>query len=198
MTQDKKFVDTITQLQDQSIITWKNEALTLKETDFLALVEQNHSWNFQLWLAEDSARREDKGFEFVYQAKRTIDHCNQQRNNLMEKMDEWFVNQLNPSQKPDCAVHSETPGMIIDRLSILALKLYHMHLQLNRNDASMEHRQRCEEKYHTLQAQRQQLSQCLSELLTDITAGLRTFRVYHQFKMYNDPNLNPELYNPSK
>jgi hypothetical protein len=195
MNQTIPSVDKITLLHDQRITYWKNNELMLEHQDFYGLVEQNHSWNFQLWQAEDRARREDKGFEFVYHAKRAIDKYNQQRNNMMETMDEWLFKALNPSNAPECPIHSETPGMIIDRLSILSLKIYHMRLQIERTDVDATHLQTCKNKYHTLNAQRNQLSQCLQELLMEVSTQKRTFKVYHQFKMYNDPNLNPELYN---
>src|SRR3990167_613109 len=110
MNLDLNLAEKITTLQDQRITYWKNNALTLECTDFDGLVEQNHAWNFRLWLAEDRARREDKGFEFVYTAKREIDKYNQQRNNVMEAMDEWLFKTLVPSQDTRCPVHSETPG----------------------------------------------------------------------------------------
>jgi len=184
----------ITTLHDQSIIHWKKAGVTTQQTGFYALVEENHSWNFQLWLAEDRARRDDKGFEFVYLAKREIDHHNQQRNNIMEKMDGWLYYTLKPSTEIHCPVHSETPGMIIDRLSILALKIYHMQLQALRQDVDLAHQQTCQNKTNVLRAQREQLSQCLSMLFIETEKQQRTFRIYHQFKMYNDPTLNPELY----
>lgn len=194
MNLDLNLAEQITTLHDQRIVHWKNNDLVLEFTEFHGLIEQNHSWNFQLWLSEDRARREDKGFEFVYKAKREIDRYNQQRNNIMEAMDEWLFKQLEPNQDRHCPVHSETPGMIIDRLSIMALKLYHMHLQAERQDVESEHLKLCENKYRILKAQRNQLSQCLDVLLDEVKLKQRTFRVYHQFKMYNDPKLNPELY----
>jgi hypothetical protein len=134
------------------------------------------------------------GFEFVYQAKRQIDRFNQARNNCMEAMDEWLFHTLQPAQPEHCPVNSESPGMIIDRLSILALKSYHMGLQTKREEASEEHRQQCNQKLAIIHQQLDQLSACLDQLLTEIRNKTRTFRVYHQFKMYNDPALNPELY----
>ena len=198
MNLEPLWTEKITTLHDQRIVHWKNNGLVLECSDFYALVEKNHSWNFQLWLAEDRARRKDKGFEFVYNAKREIDRCNQQRNNVMEAIDEWLFKHFELNQDVDCPVHSETPGMIIDRLSIMALKLYHMHLQIERQDVGVEHRQLCENKYCTLKVQRAQLSQCLDIFLTEIKLKQRTFRIYRQFKMYNDPELNPELYTSQK
>jgi len=184
----------IATLHDECILRWNEQGINRNQSDFFALVEENHAFNYQLWNAEDRARREDKGFEFVYQAKREIDGCNQQRNNRMEAMDEWLFTRLNPAAPDACPVHSETPGMMIDRLSILALKAYHMGLQANRDDADEAHRQLCQQKLQTIHMQRQQLLTCLEQLINEVQNKTRTFRVYHQFKMYNDPKLNPQLY----
>jgi hypothetical protein len=179
-----------------SIIRWKESQINFSEEDFLAIVEKNHSFNYQLWHAEDRARREDRGHEFVYHAKRDIDKFNQARNNCMEIMDEWLFTRLNPASPSMCPVHSETPGMMIDRLSILALKAYHMGLQVLRPEVDESHRQQCLQKLQTIEQQQQQLYSCLEQLLNEVKERVRTFRVYHQFKMYNDPTLNPQLYQP--
>lgn len=184
----------ITTLHQQSLINWDAKGLSFQHQGFFKLVEENHAFNYQLWRAEDRARRDDMGYEFVYHAKREIDHCNQQRNNRMEAMDEWMFKLFNPSPVNIRPVNSESPGMIIDRLSILSLKSYHMALQTMRTDVSEEHRIKCRDKLLVIQQQLEQLSLCFSQLLDDITNKNRTFRVYHQFKMYNDPTLNPELY----
>lgn len=181
-------------LHKNAIIRWKATAVSLSETGFLRLVEENHAFNYQLWHAEDRARRDDMGFEFVYLAKREIDHCNQQRNNRMEAMDSWLYNSLNPADPASCPVHSETPGMMIDRLSILALKAYHMQLQVHREDVDQTHRDNCQNKLNVILAQQQQLMGCLQTLFNELINKTRTFKIYHQFKMYNDPSLNPELY----
>ncbi|QDP71594.1 DUF4254 domain-containing protein [Legionella israelensis] len=186
--------DLIINLHENCILHWKKKGIHLSHQEFYQLVEENHCFNYQLWHAEDKARREDKGFEFVYHAKREIDHFNQQRNNRMEMMDGWLFQQLAPASYEQCPVHSETPGMMIDRLSILALKAFHMAIQVEREDVDTTHRERCKEKLAIIVQQQQQLGQCLDELLAEVVAKTRTFRVYHQFKMYNDPQLNPELY----
>ncbi|MGL6030130.1 MAG: DUF4254 domain-containing protein [Legionella sp.] len=186
--------DLITQLHKECIISWKNNGLAFNHQEFYQLVEENHAFNYQLWHAEDRARRNDMGHEFVYLAKREIDGFNQQRNNRMEAMDEWLFKCLQPAAANQCPVHSESPGMIIDRLSILSLKAYHMNLQVERQDVDETHRQSCLMKLKTIDQQLTQLSSCLQQLVTEIVNKTRTFRVYHQFKMYNDPKLNPELY----
>lgn len=190
--------DFLTSLHKECIERWKESGVDYQQTAIYRLVEENHAFNYQLWHAEDRARRDDMGADFVYQAKREIDGFNQQRNNRMEAMDEWFFQQLKPAASSLCPVHSETPGMIIDRLSILSLKSYHMALQTQREDASNEHKQMCAKKLETINQQLQQLSLCLGQLLDEVEKKVRTFRVYHQFKMYNDPNLNPHLYSPKE
>lgn len=186
--------NTIKTLHKDSIIRWKKSGIDACHKDFFALVEKNHAFNYQLWHAEDRARREDMGYQFVYDAKREIDYCNQQRNNGMEAMDEWLFTTLNPANINECPVHSETPGMMIDRLSILALKAYHMNLQAIRTEVDESHRESCRQKMRVIHLQQQQLHDCLEQLINDIQNKKRTFRIYHQFKMYNDPRLNPELY----
>lgn len=189
----ENLVTEILSLQVEAITKWYNDGVSIEDKGILGLVAENHAYNFRLWLAEDRARREDKGFEFVYNAKREIDSCNQQRNNKMEEIDSWFYKEISPAVD-GCQVNSETPGMMIDRLSIMALKLHHMLIQANRRDVDAEHRSNCERKAQVIAMQKQQLAQCMRELLHEVTNKTRTFRVYHQFKMYNDPKMNPELY----
>ncbi|MDF3059686.1 MAG: hypothetical protein K0R17_3901 [Rariglobus sp.] len=160
---------------------------------FAGLVAQNHLRNFQLWHEEDVARRNDLGFERVFQAKRAIDKYNQERNNFIEEMDKALVAALQPVES-GCPRNSETPGMIIDRLSILALKEFHMREEAGRPDASASHREACATKLARIVRQRTDLTQSLAELLADVAEHRRTFAVYYQFKMYNDPALNPQLY----
>lgn len=160
---------------------------------FFRLLEENHLRNFSLWHEEDIARRDDLGFEPVYKAKRNIDRFNQERNDFAEKMDKEFVAVLKPLESGVPRI-SETPGMIIDRLSILALKEFHMHEETVRTDASPAHREKCAEKLARIRRQRADLTGALADLIADVTAGRRTFSVYYQFKMYNDPALNPQLY----
>lgn len=185
-------------LHRECIKRWKENGMNYTSQGIYQLAEENHSFNYQLWNAEDRARRDDLGPEFVYKAKREIDGFNQQRNNRMEAMDEWFFHHLKPAAIQACPVHSETPGMIIDRLSILSLKSYHMALQVERRDTDDAHRVTCAKKLETINQQLEQLRQCLEQLLIEVKDKQRTFRVYHQFKMYNDPNLNPELYSNQK
>ena len=157
-----------------------------------SVVEQNHRMNFELWHEEDMARRDDLGAERIRQAKRAIDGFNQRRNDAIERLDVWFLSQIN--MRMDSPLHSETPGMMIDRLSILALKLYHMRLEATRESATEEHRRKCSEKAVVLEEQLSDLAGCLQELLNQLQSGTRRFKIYRQFKMYNDATLNPQLY----
>lgn len=188
-------VATILALHEKSIITWKAAGdVLLSASGFLRQVEENHAFNYRLWHTEDKARREDKGHTFVYEAKRAIDGFNQKRNDAMEAIDDVLMHLLKPAAPEICPVHSETPGMMIDRLSILALKKYHMNLQTIREDVDEAHHKQCVEKLKQIEAQQTQLASCLQDLLTEVVKQTRTFRVYRQFKMYNSAALNPELY----
>jgi len=183
----------IAALQTNLTARWHDVAPAASGDGFAHLVQQNHLRNFQLWHEEDIARRDDLGFEAVYRAKRNIDRFNQERNNFIEEMDKAIVATLSPATS-GCPRNSETPGMMIDRLSILALKEFHMHEETVRPDASPQHREKCSEKLARIRIQRSDLVNCLAELFADVVARRRTFSVYFQFKMYNDPALNPQLY----
>lgn len=190
---DTANIGNIIELQKLKTDRWHHEEIIINEQDLLEFVEKNHMFNYLLWHEEDKARRDDMGFEYVYDAKRLIDGYNQNRNNMMQAMDEWVFHNYQPKQQ-DVPFHSETPGMIIDRLSILSLKEYHMAKQVNRQDVDQKHIDNCQGKLSTIELQLQQLAACLQEFIQQIVNGERSFRVYHQFKMYNDAELNPQLY----
>jgi len=180
-------------LQAGLTAAWHDQPPCASDEGFDRLVIENHLRNFLLWHEEDIARRDDLGCERVYQAKRAIDRYNQERNNFIEQMDQALVVALQPATH-DCPQNSETPGMIIDRLSILSLKEFHMREQAMREDADEGHRALCAAKLSRIVLQRDDLTRSLSELIDAVAAGTRTFAVYYQFKMYNDPALNPQLY----
>ena len=186
-------VPAIAARQTQLTAHWHQVTPAATGEGFFRLLEENHLRNFSLWHEEDVARRDDLGFEAVYKAKRNIDRFNQERNNFAEEMDKAMVAALTPRES-GVPRNSETPGMIIDRLSILALKEFHMHEETVRADASAAHREKCAEKLGRIQRQRADLTYALADLVADVAAGRRTFSVYYQFKMYNDPALNPQLY----
>ena len=185
--------DEIAALQTTLTARWHEEVPAATGENFPRLVQENHLRNFQLWHEEDIARRDDLGSARIHQAKRAIDRFNQQRNNFIEEIDQALVAALRPAEA-GCPKNSETPGMMIDRLSIMALKEFHMREEAVRADASETHRVTCAEKLARIILQRQDLTQCLGDLLAAVRAGTRTFAVYYQFKMYNDPALNPQLY----
>lgn len=182
--------------QKQWTVDWHVEAVRSETDPFLKLVEENHWHNFSLWHEEDKARRDDLGFEHVYHAKRAIDRHNQLRNNAMEAIDACLIRML----KPDTAapLNSETPGMMMDRLSIMALKEFHMAEEVARSDVDEAHRIRCGEKLGVIRRQRADLTGVLAAFVEEVKNGARSFKVYFQFKMYNDPSLNPELYAQGK
>ena len=184
-----------------SLPLWPNQARQEKASSEGALdpqlseaIVQNHQHNTLLWREEDQARRTDVPAERIVASKRRIDILNQQRNDAVEQIDDVLLSLLkNSSRATNARLHSETPGAIIDRLSILALKIFHMAQQLDREDIDTAHIARCAEKLHRLQVQRYQLAGCLTKLLIDLQAGHAYFNAYRQFKMYNDPSLNPWL-----
>ena len=187
--------DTITALQKELTHRWHDEACEVTSSDpLLQLVEENHKRNFTLWHHEDDARREDMGFEFIYHAKRAIDQNNQQRNDFIEKMDKHLFGLFGENFTDKTPMNSETPGSIIDRLSIMALKEYHMQEEVDREDASQEHIEKCRFKLGVIKQQVVDLRSALNDIIESCKTGSRGFRVYFQFKMYNDPELNPALY----
>jgi hypothetical protein len=130
--------------------------------------------------------------------KRRIDHSNQDRTDLVEEIDTYFRKLFSDVQaQPDARLNTESPAWAVDRLSILALKIYHMQEQAERSDATAEHRERCRQKLSVLLEQQQDLSLAIDQLLDDYQQGRKVMKVYRQMKMYNDPSTNPVLYHKS-
>ena len=128
--------------------------------------------------------------------KRRIDRSNQDRTDLVEDIDSYFRQQYSEvTPLPDARLNTESPAWAVDRLSILALKIYHMQEQVDRTDADEEHRERCRLKLDVLLEQQKDLSTAIDQLLEDIAEGRKYMKVYRQMKMYNDPSTNPVLYN---
>ncbi|HJR54098.1 MAG TPA: DUF4254 domain-containing protein [Gemmatimonadota bacterium] len=165
-------------------------------SDLGAAIGREHLTNVQLWHAEDEARRPDVTDAVIAGVKRRIDRLNQRRNDLIEAIDDAMTSALADAgvePRPGTRLHSETPGAIIDRLSILALKIYHMREEAERQDAAADHRAVCAERLGVLERQRAELAGCLRALGDELLSGLATFRTYRQFKMYNDPETNPAV-----
>lgn len=152
--------------------------------------------NFLLWHEEDKARRTDVDDSAIATVKRAIDRLNQQRNDLIEKLDEAILAELSKTVPEPATetINSETPGSIVDRISIMSLKVYHMDEDSRRDDIDDDHRQRSRHRLAVLKLQRHDLNGALEQLLNDYAAGRKRMKLYKQFKMYNDPALNPELY----
>ena len=159
----------------------------------MGLVLRNHRANFELWHEEDKARDPGAGDAEIARVKRAIDRLNQQRNDVVEAMDEALLG-VTGEQQAEAPLHSETPGIMIDRMSILALKIFHMREQVERSEATEAHRVRNAERLRVLEEQRGDLAGCLDQLWEEVREGRRRFKVYRQMKMYNDPELNPAIY----
>ena len=160
-----------------------------------AWIATNHRCNGLLWDEEDQARRTDVPDAAIVANKRAIDGYNQRRNDAIEHIDEALLARLvGVAPRPDAWHNSETAGSIVDRLSILALKIHHMRAQALRGDVTDEHLRRCRDKLARLSLQRDDLARCFDTLLARAAEGRAFWRVYRQFKMYNDPTLNPYLY----
>ncbi len=155
-----------------------------------------HRANFDLWHEEDKARDPAATDAQIAQVKRNIDRLNQQRNDMAEECDQLLLGLLAPMGLPaeSAPLHSETPGLMLDRLSILTLKLYHTEEEANRHGSPQGHRERNLDRLLLLRTQRQDLAGCLDALWSETLLGSRRFKLYRQLKMYNDPSLNPVLY----
>jgi Protein of unknown function (DUF4254) len=153
----------------------------------------HHRANFDLWHEEDKARDPAATDAEIARVKHAIDALNQRRNDLVENLDRMLLTAAG-DQNPSTPLHSESPGLILDRLSILALKLYHTAEETHRASASEAHRQKNRDRLALLEEQRTDLAACLDALWKQVLAGDRRFKLYRQMKMYNDPELNPVVY----
>ena len=150
-------------------------------------IEENHRFNARLWDEEDLARRTDVPDAEIAANKRAIDRFNQGRNDAIERLDEAILARLPGRTNETARLNSETAGSIIDRLSINALRQRAMRAQALRTDTGYDQVIACEQRLKRLQEQREDLKLCLDQLLADCAAGLARFKVYRQYKMYNDP-----------
>jgi hypothetical protein len=192
----RSLVAEITELHRRTVEAWHYEELTNAYDGLLAIVCRQHQFNYLLWHEEDVARSPDVADDRIAAVKRTIDHYNQQRNDWIEKLDEALLDELRRQgvSATGAPANTETPGSVVDRLSILALRIYHYREQLERADVSPDHKSRVEDRLATCLAQHADLSTSLAQLIDDIYAGRKALKLYRQLKMYNDPSLNPYLY----
>lgn len=189
----------IPKLHDDLTARWHTDPEAGSGSGLEALIIEQHRQNFALWHEEDRARAPLASAEELAQTKRNIDAFNQARNDLIEAIDRELLQQLaGTGVKLSGQLHSETPGMIIDRLSILSLKIFHTREQFERTDVGREHTNRNRQRLEILTQQRKDLADCLNIFWEDARQGRRYFKLYQQLKMYNDPELNPEIYRAGK
>ncbi len=187
----------IVELQDERCRLWHESPVVQERAEgWLACVSEQHRANFDLWHTEDEARVPGVTDAEIARVKRLVDKTNQRRNDLAEGLDVQLLEFLGTKGLPaqDAALHSESPGLMIDRLSILALKIYHTREEAERQDAPAGHAERNLERLTILLEQRRDLAGCLDALWAETVAGKRRFKLYRQLKMYNDPTLNPAVY----
>lgn len=197
----RQFVGDVTQLHHETVARWHESDFHNSYDGLLAVVCQQHHFNYLLWHEEDIARSPDMGDDRIAEVKRNIDQYNQQRNDWIERIDESLIHALathGVQPRPDALLNTETPGSAIDRLSIMALRIYHLEEQLARKDADRQHRENVDERLQRCQIQHSDLSRSLGELLDDIFRGVKLLKMYRQMKMYNDPTLNPYLYSAKR
>lgn len=151
------------------------------------------------WHLEDLIRPDDVDPKEALRLKRWIDRSNQNRTDMVERIDDYFMIQFqNIKLQEGAKINTETPAWAIDRLSILALKIYHFGIEVARKDTTPEQLNKCQTKYDILLTQKSDLCQAIDDLLTDLAEGRRIMKLYRQMKMYNDPLLNPMLYQSAK
>jgi hypothetical protein len=163
---------------------------------FEGLLYQKNWIDTVQWHLEDIIRDPENAPETLVSIKRRIDASNQHRTDIVEEIDEYLFKMLGTVQlQPDARLNSETPSWLLDRMSILQLKIYHFEEQLSRPDLDISLLESIKNKLYILKIQESDLEMCYDELLSDLLTGKKYMKLYKQMKMYNDPNLNPVFYN---
>lgn len=183
----------ITAMQDERTLAWHGTGKETEQDGLMALAVAQHRANFDLWHEEDKARDPGASDAKIAAVKHAIDRLNQQRNDLVEKMDRMLLTEAG-EQNLSAPLSSETPGLMIDRLSVLALRIFHTREEAQRESATESHRQNNTGRLAVLEEQRSDLAGCLDALWEGVLARTRRFKLYRQMKMYNDPELNPVIY----
>jgi uncharacterized protein DUF4254 len=194
-------IESVTSLHRDCIARWHEQPIDNPYDGFLQVACEQLSYNFRLWHEEDKARSPSASDTEIAQVKRAIDKLNQQRNDWIEKLDDWITDALgrdNITAPASAPQNTETLGSTIDRLSILALRIYHLVEQRDRPEATAEHRESVSRKLAIALAQHEDLSRAAQQLADDLFAGRKRHKTYRQLKMYNDPSLNPYLYQAGK
>lgn len=196
-------IQKITEVTIQSIFDWHKEQKPSQnpypESDFLYLIYKKNQIDTIQWHIEDEIRRPDLPPVELVKFKREIDKLNQDRTDTVELLDDMLFQIFKDIKKVENArMNSETPAWLLDRMSILELKIYHMDEQASRKDAEVLHIKKCKEKSEILLDQRKDLQQCFEDLTDDLYSGKKYMKVYRQMKMYNDEKLNPSLYTKNK
>jgi len=198
--------DAVVDMQNRLTELWHEREIELElegesedaipKSPFMDSVRDLHEANFELWHIEDQARIPQAPDRQIADLKRAIDRTNQHRNDRMEQCDSVLLAALEEAglPSPNAELHSESPGLMLDRLSILALKIFHTREEIERVNAPEGHAERNRERLEVLEMQRSDLAGCLQRLWQLSIAGKRRFKLYRQLKMYNDASLNPAMY----
>jgi hypothetical protein len=187
----------VTALHEACIARWHQEPVDCPFDGFWRLVCRQLGFNFLLWHEEDKARSPSASDAEIAQVKRQIDRLNQERNDWIERLDDWVTQELTVMEvvaAKNAPLNTETLGSTIDRLGILALRIYHLREQLDRLDAGDLYREKVSQKLFIATVQHDDLAASAQSLADDLLAGRKRHQAYRQLKMYNDPMLNPYLY----
>ena len=189
-------VSSVIGLQDDAVTRWHREPIAIHQIDAEAIVLANHEINFRLWHEEDQARDPKATDSSIATVKRSIDRLNQLRADSIERLDDaidqWILNQTIAVSSD--LLNTETPGSAIDRLSILSLRIFHLDEENHRARIADATRQRVTLSLRVAKQQRTNLATSLQQLLNDLATGSKRHQTFRQLKMYNDPELNPVLY----